>query len=76
MACETLHAVTPISANPAVTRYPRSVVGFAGADALWESACGKARRRGTLDTVTDPIRDVPNEQLLEASTVRTPGDTR
>jgi starch phosphorylase len=36
-----------------------------GSDALWESACGKERWRGALDTVTDAIRDVPHERLWE-----------
>ena len=36
-----------------------------GADALWESACGKDRWRGALDAVGDLIRDVPHERLWE-----------
>ena len=36
-----------------------------GTDALWESACGKERWRGALDTVTDPICNVPHERLWE-----------
>ena len=36
-----------------------------GTDALWESACGKERWRGTLEGVTAPIQDVPYEWLWE-----------
>ena len=36
-----------------------------GTDALWESACGKERWRGTLEGVTAPIQGVPYERLWE-----------
>jgi len=35
----------------------------AAADALWSKACGKSRWRGTLDTVEEDLRQLPDEAL-------------